>query len=121
MMRRRCLEILQIVGITAALVLPLGGCAGLLLGSSADSNPNPGGGAGSASDSGGLSADLKLAQDVRLAFAKARLPERGDIYVSARDGVVTLTGSMVPAAARAEAERVASRVAGVRQVINAIR
>lgn len=120
-MRRRCLEILQIVGITAALVLPLGGCAGLLLGSSAGSNPNAGGGAGGTSDTGGLSADLKLAQDVRVAFAKARLPERGDIYVSARDGVVTLTGSMVPAAARAEAERLASRVAGVRQVINAIR
>ena len=102
------LEFTRRAAIAVVVVAALGGCTAMLLGS-------PDG-----QQSTAVTADRQLADSVRGAFAAARLADRAAIAVTARDGVVTLSGRVASAATRSEAERLARGVQGVRRVINAL-
>lgn len=63
-------------------------------------------------------ADRKLGLDVRKALAKAQGFDVSNVYVRARGGAVTLTGSVPDGAQIPQAEDVAKNVAGVKSVSN---
>ncbi|MEM1263327.1 MAG: BON domain-containing protein [Pseudomonadota bacterium] len=92
-------------------VLGLAGCTAMLLGDGARSSSPPGSAATN---------DIQLAREVWQAFAAARLPERSELQVTARSGVVTLSGRASSPTVRAQAERLAFGVPGVRRVVNNI-
>jgi len=59
-----------------------------------------------------------LRRSVYAAFAKDKAIDAGDIGVSAKDGDITLTGTVVDAAHIGKAAELASGVPGVRSVTN---
>lgn len=63
-------------------------------------------------------ADRKLGADVRRALGKTKDITATNIFVRARSGVVTLTGSVPESAEIIRAEEIARGVAGVRTVNN---
>lgn len=63
-------------------------------------------------------ADRKLGLDVRKALSKAQGFDVSNVYVRARGGAVTLTGSVPDGAQIPQAEEVAKNVAGVKSVSN---
>ena len=63
-------------------------------------------------------ADRKLGSDVRRALSKTKEITATNIFVRARDGVVTLTGSVPDNMQIERATQVANGVAGVTSVIN---
>ncbi|MFM0206842.1 BON domain-containing protein [Paraburkholderia sediminicola] len=62
--------------------------------------------------------DRKLGLDVRKALAKAQGFDVSNVFVRARGGAVTLTGSVPDGAQIPQAEEVAKGVAGVKSVNN---
>ncbi|SAL51362.1 transport-associated protein [Caballeronia sordidicola] len=62
--------------------------------------------------------DRKLGLDVRRALGKAQGIDVSNIFVRARGGAVTLTGSVPDGAQIPQAEEVAKGVAGVKSVSN---
>ncbi|PTQ91769.1 BON domain-containing protein [Paraburkholderia sp. GV068] len=62
--------------------------------------------------------DRKLGLDVRKALSKAQGFDVSNVYVRARGGAVTLTGSVPDGAQIPQAEDVAKNVAGVKSVSN---
>jgi osmotically-inducible protein OsmY len=62
--------------------------------------------------------DRKLGLDVRKALAKAQGFDVSNVFVRARGGAVTLTGSVPEGGQIAQAEEVAKGVAGVKSVTN---
>ena len=62
--------------------------------------------------------DRKLGLDVRKALAKTQGFDVSNVYVRARGGAVTLTGSVPDGAQIPQAEDVAKSVAGVKSVSN---
>jgi osmotically-inducible protein OsmY len=65
-------------------------------------------------------ADRKLARDVRRAFAKAQGFDVSNVYVRARSGAITLTGSVPEGNQIAQAGEIAKGVAGVKSVANRV-
>ena len=63
-------------------------------------------------------ADRKLSSDVRRALSKTREIEMTNVFVRARSGAVTLTGSVPESAQIARAEETAKGVPGVTSVVN---
>jgi hyperosmotically inducible periplasmic protein len=63
-------------------------------------------------------ADRKLGLDVRKALAKAQGFDVSNVFVRARGGAVTITGTVPDSAQIAQAEDVAKSVAGVKSVSN---
>ena len=63
-------------------------------------------------------ADRKLGLDVRKALSRAQGFDVSNVYVRARGGAVTLTGSVPDGAQIPQAEEVAKNVAGVKSVSN---
>jgi osmotically-inducible protein OsmY len=64
--------------------------------------------------------DRKLGNDVRKALAKAQGFDVSNVFVKARNGAVTLTGSVPDGSQISQAEEVAKGVAGVKSVSNKI-
>jgi osmotically-inducible protein OsmY len=64
--------------------------------------------------------DRKLGLDVRRALSKAQGFDVSNVFVRARGGAVTLTGTVPEGAQIAQAEEVAKGVAGVTSVSNKI-
>jgi osmotically-inducible protein OsmY len=64
------------------------------------------------------SADRKLGLSVRKALSKAQGFDVSNVFVRARGGAVTLTGSVPDGAQIPQAEEVAKNVAGVKSVSN---
>ncbi|MEZ0604266.1 BON domain-containing protein [Paraburkholderia sp. IW21] len=62
--------------------------------------------------------DRKLGLDVRRALAKAQGFDVSNVFVRARGGAVTLTGSVPDGAQIPQAEEVAKGIAGVKSVTN---
>ncbi|CAB3753626.1 BON domain-containing protein [Paraburkholderia solisilvae] len=65
-------------------------------------------------------ADRKLAHDVRRAMAKAQGFDVSNVFVRARSGVVTLTGTVPEGDQIAQAGEIAKGVAGVKSVANRV-
>jgi hyperosmotically inducible protein len=65
-------------------------------------------------------ADRKLGLDVRRALSKASGLNTSNVFVRARDGAITLTGSVPDSEQIAKAGDVAKRVSGVTSVSNKI-
>ncbi|HVE10281.1 MAG TPA: BON domain-containing protein [Paraburkholderia sp.] len=65
-------------------------------------------------------ADRKLARDVRRAMAKAQGFDVSNVFVRARSGAVTLTGSVPEGDQIAQAGEIAKGVAGVKSVSNRV-
>ncbi|HZZ02747.1 BON domain-containing protein [Paraburkholderia sp.] len=65
-------------------------------------------------------ADRKLSADVRHALGKTRGIDVTNIFVRARSGAITLTGSVPDSAQISKAEEVARGVAGVTSVTSKI-
>ena len=65
-------------------------------------------------------ADRKLAHDVRRAMAKAQNFDVSNVFVRARSGVVTLTGTVPEGDQIAQAGEIAKGVAGVKSVTNRV-
>jgi hyperosmotically inducible periplasmic protein len=65
-------------------------------------------------------ADRKLARDVRRALSKARGFDGSNVFVRARSGAVTLTGTVLQNTQIAQATAVAKGVPGVKSVSNKI-
>ncbi|MBW9105362.1 BON domain-containing protein [Paraburkholderia phenoliruptrix] len=63
-------------------------------------------------------ADRKLGLDVRKALSRAQGFDVSNVYVRARGGAVTLTGSVPDSGQISQAEDVAKNVAGVKSVSN---
>jgi osmotically-inducible protein OsmY len=64
--------------------------------------------------------DRKLGYDVRRALSKAQGFDVSNVYVRARSGAVTLTGTVPEGGQIAQAEEVAKGVPGVKSVSNKI-
>jgi osmotically-inducible protein OsmY len=64
--------------------------------------------------------DRKLGNDVRKALSKAQGIDVSNVFVKARNGAVTLTGSVPDGSQISQAEEVAKGVAGVKSVSNKI-
>jgi osmotically-inducible protein OsmY len=64
--------------------------------------------------------DRKLGNDVRKALSKAQGFDVSNVFVKARNGAVTLTGSVPDGSQISQAEEVAKGVAGVKSVSNKI-
>jgi hyperosmotically inducible periplasmic protein len=65
-------------------------------------------------------ADRKLARDVRRAMAKAQGFDVSNVFVRARSGAVTLTGSVPEGDQIAQAGEIAKGVPGVKSVLNRV-
>ncbi|GAB2904620.1 hypothetical protein GCM10027093_47840 [Paraburkholderia jirisanensis] len=65
-------------------------------------------------------ADRKLARDVRRALAKAQGFDVSNVFVRARSGAITLTGSVPDGGQIQQAADVAKGVAGVKSVTNRV-
>jgi hyperosmotically inducible periplasmic protein len=65
-------------------------------------------------------ADRKLARDVRRALAKAQGFDVSNVFVRARSGAITLTGSVPEGDQIQQAADVAKGVAGVKSVTNRV-
>lgn len=65
-------------------------------------------------------ADRKLAQEVRKAMGKVHGFDVSNVYVHARDGAVTLSGTVPAVSQISQAEQIAKTVPGVTSVRNKI-
>ena len=105
-------------GIKALLTMA---CMGVALSSYAQSSDvTPGGemSSGAATAKSATQADRALARAVRRALAKAQGFDVSGVFVRARGGAVTLSGSVRNSDQIAQAERVAHTVQGVNSVSN---
>jgi hyperosmotically inducible protein len=70
------------------------------------------------SKSGEVMTDEWVTARISEQFAAEELLKDGDVTVSTRERVVTLTGTVTRWVARTKAEKIAKRTEGVRQVVN---
>jgi hyperosmotically inducible periplasmic protein len=103
-------------------VMVVAGCVALTSGAwaqSSDSMSSPSD--STATDAKAMKkADRKLAHDVRRAMAKAQGFDVSNVFVKARSGVVTLSGTVPASEQIAQAEEIAKGVAGVKSVSNRV-
>jgi hyperosmotically inducible protein len=87
---------------------------------SSDSMANPSGATTTDSAKTMRKEDRKLARDVRRAMAKAQGFDVSNVFVKARSGAVTLTGTVPEGDQIDQAGEIAKSVAGVKSVANKV-
>lgn len=111
----KSIDILKVLGLVASIAAVSGAYA-----QASDVTANPGSMSASSNAKAVKKADRKLALDVRKAMAKVHGFDVSNVYVHARGGAVTLSGTVRVASQISEAEQIARTVPGVTSVRNKI-